>query len=281
MAEPSTGRSTVAILIGGDYVRYAEFRDQLEGALRQEGLFFTGADRRIEKIDLADTVRSWKVYVSRGGSNSTEPFHVSAAIGSKWSPVDTARAYTCEEDLLTDLVGRSGRSPRTQPRWTRVDLSLHASLPYGSTTAIPEASVFGAWTAAVIEKADAAFTEVKQKDGRILSVHGGPDDLELHARCNLSGVVSLSAVAMSAFRIVRVPRAWDSPERRATEADSHRELSRLARTFRTAVDDWTQSIAALGTWLRYSPAPPGTKPAGPSFDGESEDDDEAGPDNVH
>jgi hypothetical protein len=38
-------------------VRYAEFRDQLEGALRDEGLFFAGADRRVEMIDLEDTVR--------------------------------------------------------------------------------------------------------------------------------------------------------------------------------------------------------------------------------
>lgn len=88
-------------------MRYAEFRDQLEDALRQEGLFFTGADRRVENIELADTVRSWKAYVSRGGPGSTEPFHVSAVIGFKWRPVDAARACTSEEDLLTELVGRS------------------------------------------------------------------------------------------------------------------------------------------------------------------------------
>lgn len=262
-------------------MRYAEFRDQLEDALRQEGIFFTGADRCVEKIELADTVRSWKAYVSRGGPGSTEPFHVSAVIEFKWSPVDAARAYTSEEDLLTELVGRSRRSPRTEPRWTRVDLSLRASLPYGSTTAIPEASVFGAWTAAVVEKADVAFTEVKERDGRILTVHGGHDDLELHARCSSDGVVSLTAVAISAFRIVRMARALDSPERRAAEGDSHRELNRLARTFRAAIDDWTQSIAALATWIRYSPPPPGVKPAGPSFDDQSEDDDEGGPEILH
>lgn len=178
-------------------MRYAEFRDQLEAALRHEGLFFTGTDRRVEKIDLADTVRSWKGYVSRGGPGSTAPFHVSAVIGFKWRPVDAARAYTSEEDLLTELVGRSRRSPRTEPRWTRVDLSLRASLPYGSTTAIPEASVFGAWTAAVVEQADAAFTEVKERGGRMLAVHGGHDDLELHARCNSDGVISLTAVVHS------------------------------------------------------------------------------------
>jgi hypothetical protein len=132
-----------------------------------------------------------------------------------------------------------------------------------------------------VEKADAAFTEVKERDGRILAVHGGHDDLELHARCNSDGVVSLTAVAISAFRIVHVARAWDSPERRAAERNSHRELNRLARSFRTAIEDWTQSIAALATWIRYSPPPPGIKPSEPSFDDQSEDDDEGGPEILH
>jgi hypothetical protein len=162
-----------------------------------------------------------------------------------------------------------------------VDLSLHASLPYGSTTAIPEASVFGAWTAAIVEKVDARFTEVNERDGRILAAKGAHDDLKLHARCNSDGVVSLTAVEISAFRIVRVPRAWDSPDQRRAEAHSQRELDRLARTFRTAIDDWTQSIAALATWIRYSPPPPGAKPAGPWLDDQSDDDDKGGPDILH
>lgn len=135
-------------------MRYADFRDRLEAALLAEGLLFPGADRRVETIDLADTVRSWEVNVYRAARVDTTPFDVSAAIGFQWSPVDAARAYTSEEDLLTDLVGRRRRSPRTERRWTRVDLRLHASLPYGSTTSIPEPSVFGAWTAAVVGQAD-------------------------------------------------------------------------------------------------------------------------------
>jgi hypothetical protein len=261
-------------------VRYAEFRDQLEAALRQEGLFFTGANRRSEKIDLADTVRSWKVHVFRAGPDDTEPFYVSAAIGFKWSPVDAARAHTTEEDLLIDLVGRRGRLPRTAPRWMRVDLSMHASLPYGATTEIPESSLFGAWTTAVVERANAAFAEVRTKDQRVLAVRGGHGDLELHARCDSQGVVSLSGIALSAFRIVRVPRAWDSPERRTAEADPARELGRLARTFRAAIDDWGQSIAALATWIRYSPPPSGAKPPG-SWPDDRSDDDEGGPHNLH
>jgi len=84
-----------------------------------------------------------------------EPFPVAAAIEFDWSPVDTARAFTCEEDLLTALMGRRARLPRTERRWTRVDLSLDATLPYGSAAPIAERAVLGGWTAAVAEKADA------------------------------------------------------------------------------------------------------------------------------
>jgi len=33
--------------------------------------------------------------------------------------------------------------------------------------------VFGAWTAAVVEKADAAFTDIEEKKGHIVAVLGG------------------------------------------------------------------------------------------------------------
>jgi hypothetical protein len=241
---------------------------------------FTGADRRVETIDLEDTVRHWKVLVHRMTPTQAEPFHVFAAVEFDWSPVDAARAYTCEEDLLTELLGRTRRSPRTERRWTRVDLSLHATLPYGSTTSIPERQSFGGWTAAVVEKADAAFTHVEEKSGRIVAVLGGHGDLEVQAHCSRDGLVSLSGVAISGFRMLRVPRVWDSPERRAAEADSHREFTRLARTFTTALADWTENVCALATWIRYSPPPPGAKPSEPRFDDDAEPDD-GGPETTH
>jgi hypothetical protein len=65
-----------------------------------------------------------------------------------------------------DLVGRTSRGPRTEPRWSRVDLSLHVTLLYGSTTAIPASELLGGWTATVVKNADAAFTHVEERGGR-------------------------------------------------------------------------------------------------------------------
>jgi hypothetical protein len=260
-------------------VRHAEFRDQLEGALREVGLFLLG--RRVELIDLEDGSRRWNGHVHRTAPANAEPFHVFAAIEWEWSPVDAARAYTCEEDLLTELLGERARIPRTARRWIRLDLSFHATLPYGSTTTIPEPHVLGGWTAAVVKRADAAFTRVQEKGGRVVAVLGGHGDLTLQAQCSPDGVVSLSAVEISGFRMVPVPRVWDDPARRDAEADPSRELVRLARAFKTALDGWTDDISALATWIRYSPPPPGAQPVSPRFADPGDDDDEPGPETMH
>jgi hypothetical protein len=263
-------------------MRYAEFRDRFEGALQEAGLMFFHSDRPVETIDLTDTARNWRVYVYRTPPPQADPFHVSAKIGFTWSPVESARAYTCEEDLLAALVGRRRRPLRTERRWTRIDFSLHASLPYGSTTSIPEPDVLGGWTASVTEQADAAFNDVVEKKGRIVAVLGGHGDLEVDAQCTPDGSVSLKGVSISGFRIVHVPRVWDDPARREAEKDTHGELGEVARTFRAAFDAWTERISALATWIRYSPPSPGAKPAEPWFDDAADDDnDDSGPETTH
>jgi hypothetical protein len=207
-------------------VRYAEFRDYVEDALQEAGLFFYDTDRRLETIELGDTVRSWKVYVWRAALRSSDPFHVSAEIGFEWSPADAARAHTCEEDLLAELIGKRRRPTRTERRWTRIDLSLHASLPYGSTTPMPEPQVFGAWTASVVEKADATFTEIKEKKGRIVAVLGGHADVEVEAHCKPDGVVFTEGLGDYWIRDgSRIPRLGRPQASRGREGPARRASS--------------------------------------------------------
>ncbi len=66
--------------------------------LERNSLHFHGL-QRVETIELANTVRHWKVYTHGAAPPSTEPFHVSAEIGFAWSPFDAARSYAREEDL--------------------------------------------------------------------------------------------------------------------------------------------------------------------------------------
>ena len=253
-------------------MRYAELRDTLEDALHEADLFFHDVER-VETIDLATTVRSWKAFISTAVPHGTEPFHISAEISFQWTPFDAARAYTCEEDLLAELLGRRNRPTRTERRWTRIDLSLHASLPYGSTTPMPDPNVFGAWAASVEEKADAAFTALQEKKGQVVAILGGHGEVDVQAHCKSDGAVSLKGLAISGFRMVRIPRVWDDPDRREAETHPRNELDRLAQRFRATLDQWAESVAQLATWIRYSPPTAGAKPVQPWFEDESEDGD--------
>jgi hypothetical protein len=58
--------------LGGNTVRYAEFRNRLEGALQEAGLLVHDADRRVETIELADTVRRGRIVAVLGGNRDLE-----------------------------------------------------------------------------------------------------------------------------------------------------------------------------------------------------------------
>lgn len=253
-------------------MRYDGFRDRLQDCLREAGLFLPLADRPIETVDLAITGRRWKVYIGRSAPQKADPFFVSAKIGFHWNPFDAARSYTCEEDLLTELFGRKERSPKTEPRLLRVDLTLHATLPYSSTAPIPDPLIFGAWTSSIGEKLDRHLSETRELRGNV-AVIGYRGEVEVQARCMTGGSLALTGISLSGFRVVRLPRVWDDPQRRETEKDEGKELDRLARRFKGALDEWTTSVAALATWLRYLPPLPGTAPR-PSIGFEQEERDE-------
>ncbi|NLT69016.1 MAG: hypothetical protein GXX84_20715 [Acidobacteria bacterium] len=264
-------------------MRYDEFRDQLQEALYQVRLAARNFSRPLETVDVASTERRWQVYLWQTGQPGAEPFQISARIAFDWSPVDSARAYTTEEDLLIDLVGKKEIPAKTENRWMRVDFVLQAALPYGSTTPLPDPHTLGSWTYAVGEKMDRLFTEVRERKGRIVSISGGREDVKIEVRCNSAGALSLDALSLSAFRIVRLPRVWDDPARRQTEKGIGNQLVHLARIFEQALEEWTRAVGELGRWIRYAPPPPemDEMECGLGEEGEFEDGDEEGPETIH
>jgi hypothetical protein len=84
---------------------------------------------------------------------------------------------------------------------------------------IPEPNVFGPCSSSIAQKVDTALTAVEERKGRIVAILGGHGNLEVQAHCKSDGVVSLKGVAISGFRMVRVPRVWDNPEHREAERD--------------------------------------------------------------
>jgi hypothetical protein len=187
-------------------MRYDEFRDRFQEALHSVGLFSPYGAKPAESIDLADTTRRWKTYILPSLERNSEPFHVSGRIGFVWDPFNTARGYTTEEDLLTELFGRKQRPIKTQKRWTRVDLALRTILPYGSTTPIPDLSILRGWTSDVHAKLGALLSEVMEREGQIVAITGGVNRVEIQSRCKAEGELSLSGFSISGFRLVHLPR---------------------------------------------------------------------------
>jgi hypothetical protein len=259
-------------------MRYDEFRDRLQEALREAGLLLFPAGSPDETLDLANAGRKWEGYTLGSPPRDPAPFHVSAKIAFAWDAVNTARAQTCEEDVLMKLLGRRQRNPRTQPRWTRVDLELYASLPYGSTTPMPDAQLFGPWAGSTGETLSGLLTEFKERDGQVVEVTGACEDIAVEARVSPDGVLSLKGLSVSGFRIARIPRVWDDPARREAEKDIAGDLAALARRFKNAFDAWAGAAADLAGWMRYTPPPAGAAPLEPRFEDEGGDDD---PETIH
>jgi len=254
-------------------MRYEEFRDRLQDALRDVGLVFQHIGQPSETIDLSSGARHCELYI-RPMSPDAEPFHIATGMVFNWSAANAARAYTCEEDLLTELLGRKQKYPKTQQRWTRVDLALHATLPYGSNTPMPDSQILGPWTSSIGEKLDKMLVEFKERAGQIVAVTGGWEDIGIESRYSPEGILLLRSIAVSGFRIVRIPRVWDDPARQRAEKNINDELSGLAGYFRRALEEWNKSVADLARWIRYSPPPPGTKPMEPWFEDEKDDEPE-------
>ena len=76
---------------------------------------------------------------------------------------------------------------------------------------------------------------------------------------------------------------WDDPDRRNAEKGAAEEIARLARRFKNAMDEWTESVAELARWIRYAPPPPEAKPAEPWFEDreEEEEQENGGPESIH
>jgi hypothetical protein len=261
-------------------MRYREFRDQLQMALHEEGMFGQRIDNPTETIDLENMERSWKVYIARSSSVDTEPFHVSATITFNWGAIDTARSYTCEEDLLTELLGQKRSSSKTKPRYVRVDLKLNAHLPYGSTSVIPDVQTFGSWADTIRRKLELEFQEIKRRGEQLVAVIGVLEEIRIESRCDSTGKMSMAGLSVSGFRMVRVPRVWDDSERNNAEKGALTELAMLSKKFKYSLEEWTTGIGELARWIRYTPPPENLKEIEPFFD-EQGDEEEGGTETIH
>ena len=146
------------------------------------------------------------------------------------------------------MYDRDGYSMDTVPRLIRVNISLRASFPYGSTTPMPAPEVWRSWSDSVEAGLDEALprAESEEGSGSLIAVIGWRSDIELKARCNEDGKLSLESVSVSAFRLVPVPRVWDDPDKREEEFDGGEHLEELGGRIHEAMEEWRKATAELG-----------------------------------
>jgi hypothetical protein len=229
-------------------MRYDELRDRWQEALRAARVM-SYQDRPEESIDVTSMTRKWKVYLI---PTSVEPFHTGATIGFRWDPFESARSYTCEEDLLRELLGRESRRS-TQQRLVRVDFEFRAALHYGSTTPLPAPEVWRSWVAATEGKLDGALAAKRRRKELVPEWRG---DLEIGGHTSPEGVFALQDMSVRAFEMLAIPRIWDDPGRQQRERSAGARIDDLANRLRGALDVWAASVGDLVQWF---PSEPGSR----------------------
>lgn len=231
-------------------MNYDQFKAAFLQALRGSGLPTIGDVPSEERLDLRSMDRTVTVYVEPAGDGRAGPFHVSGAVSWRWDALHTARAATTEDDFLTEVLGREGahRADTVRP-WLRIDLELRASLEMGQTLPMPSPAKWASWRRAAFGRlagsarlvAAAGLRDLASGEPAIPAWQGEP---ELHGTCDPRGVPRLTALTLSAFQGIALPRAWDPPGR-PRDADPDEELATMFARLGAALAAWAATAERL------------------------------------
>jgi len=224
-------------------MRYNELRDTLLRALQDSRFRVIG--RPSETIDLTTTTRRYEIFLEDVAVQRAEPFYVAASVAFRWDPFESARTYTNEDDLITELLGRHDETIDTMPRSLRVDFVLKASLSYEIQVPLLGVDRWRSWAHATHESLHTLLpTEAPEHRGRPIVVTGWGGTVAVESECSATSEILLRVVSLPSWQSVILPRLRDSLDEEP-EVDVDRQLDVLARRYRTALDTWTDCIAEL------------------------------------
>ena len=223
-------------------MQYHEFRDALVSALRDARFRFMG--RPGETIDLITTSRQYEAFLEAVTVQRAEPFYVAASVSFKWDPFESARTYTNEDDLLSELLGRDDEPIDTMPRSLRVDFVLKASLPHGTEAPMLAADRWRSWSRSIPERLDSFLsTNAPEHRGSPFIVTEWIGTVAAELESTAAGDAILRAVSLPSWQSVILPRVRDAVDE--PEVDVDRQLEVLAGKYRHALDAWTDGITEL------------------------------------
>jgi hypothetical protein len=227
-------------------LNYDDFRQVWDEALRAAGLKANALFPQ-EMVDLRVIDRSYRIFIPYQFPDDKHPlFYISVELSWRWDALLSARFATTEEDLLTEMFGRSRRPKRTEPPYLRVDSVLHATIPMDGYYPAPAGSAWRAWAEAVASTVAPIIPAITagSPDGPFpLTWCGEP---EIRLSCSVGGQLYLQGVSISAFRLIRLPRQWDDPERKR-EPDPTIELTEFFQQVREALEAWEEALDELMT----------------------------------
>lgn len=228
-------------------VDYEAFRTAWTQALRESRL--QALHEATETLDTRSLDRSHTIRVEPLGGQDAPPFHVTAVLSWAWDTLNTTRARTCDEDVLTEMLGRdvAGELASEKP-CVRVDIKLTASAPYGKPVPLPGRSAWRQWAHETLSRLDdiePLLPEQPHRENRmgmteVLAWQGSPI---VRTVCSADGELLLGAVELAAGQIIELPRSLDCPD--VPDEGPEEQLTQLFTRVRGALMAWTQALDHL------------------------------------
>ncbi len=227
-------------------MNYDEFRSAWTEALERSQLRpFTTPE---ETLDLRYLARRYACLVEPLGGQDADPFHVTAKLSWIWDALQTARSATIEEDVLTEMLGRSNKVITTRNPDLRVDVRFRAASPYGKPPPMPGVKAWRSWVTESMSRVIHIESLLPEETMRVNAVGmteylAWMGDPEVGCTCDSEGQLLLMEVRLNAWASIILPRQLDCPDKDDEPPDE--QLDDFFGRVRAALYAWMQCLDHL------------------------------------